>query len=205
MLFPWMWLSVYYQKAASMVKEKGEPVNVNTDSPLFTSVRTLRCHAHCARRIRGSEATVEQVENNLLVAVQRHVQHNFARGLALRVGRADGNLFGSVAAVAETDGNLLPLRHVAQIQDDFRSAGRSGGIGAGCGRSGYRRRRDCCVLVVHLRKNKGLMQSKKSLLCTRQVSGLQRSADVLEVLFARRGGVGAAIRERTRLPRVWRS
>jgi len=47
------------------------------------------------------------------------------------------------------------------------------------------------------------MQSEKSLPCTGQVTGLQGSADILEVLFALGNCEGTAVSERTRLPETF--
>ena len=90
--------------------------------------RDLRPYADSAslRGTAGSAAAggaVEQVEDDLLVAVLTQIEGNLLGTLVLLVGYVNGDLLGAIARVAHADGDLLSWGEVAEIQDDFRATG----------------------------------------------------------------------------------
>ena len=78
----------------------------------------------CAGSSAGCAArrAIEQVENDLLVAVLIQVESDLFGILVLLVGHADGDLLSAIPGVTDSDRDLLTRSSVAQIQYDFRSA-----------------------------------------------------------------------------------
>src|SRR5271166_338427 len=152
---------------------------------------------------------VEEIENDLLVAVLRQIECNLPIALSLRVLRSDSDLFGSVSAATDTDRDLLTGRHVAKIQNYLGPT--RGRCGTGGSRSGY-----CCAaggsiscrrgtwgLGYHRRRSavdEGIVELLESLLGAGHVTGPQSSADRLEILLALGGCERISIGERTGLP-----
>ena len=93
-------------------------------------VKCLCCDADTAALRCAGGGAVEQVEDDLLVAVLIQVEGNLLGGLIL-LGHADGDLLGAVARGAYADRDLLPGGNVAEIEDNLCPTGRCGRTGGG--------------------------------------------------------------------------